>query len=240
MYLNLIQIAESFGVAEAVVEGWVKEEGMPHTPDRGRLLFDRAQVVEWAAARGLVAKAGFLTPEPAGLATGCRLEPLLRAGGIWRDVPPEAVFDVLGRAVAALPGATAAVRQLVAQRLREPGGVTWAPIGGGLALPHPSTRVSLGRDSGMVALLRLRSGLAQAGPTPDAVPVTCLWFFLAPSPRAHLELLGRLTRALMRGPLRAVALASDEDAAILEAARAADLAFADAGRGTMTAGEGGT
>lgn len=239
MYLNLIQIAESFGVAEAVVEGWVKEEGMPHIPDRGRLLFERTLVVEWAAARGLVAKAGFLTPEPAGLAVGCRLEPLLRAGGICRDVPPETVFDVLGRTVAGLPGATPAVRQLVAQRLRAPGGITWAPIGGGLALPHPSTRVSLGRDSGMVALLRLRSGLAEAGPTPDALPVTCLWFFLAPSPRAHLELLGRLTRALTQGPLRTLALAASEDTAILEAARAADVAFAEAGRGAVPAGEDG-
>ena len=35
MYLNLIQIAESFGVAEKVVEGWIRDEGLPHTVDRG-------------------------------------------------------------------------------------------------------------------------------------------------------------------------------------------------------------
>src|ERR1035437_5203112 len=57
MYLNLIQLAESFGVSEKVVEGWIREEGLPHTPDRGRLLFDRAQVVQWAATRGLAAPA---------------------------------------------------------------------------------------------------------------------------------------------------------------------------------------
>src|SRR5674476_1389998 len=55
MYLNLIQIAESFGVAEKVVEGWIRDEGLPYTPDRSRLLFDRAQVTEWAAERGLAA-----------------------------------------------------------------------------------------------------------------------------------------------------------------------------------------
>ena len=48
MYLNLVQLAESFGVSETVVEGWIRDEGLPHTPDRGRLLFDRAQVAEWA------------------------------------------------------------------------------------------------------------------------------------------------------------------------------------------------
>src|ERR1035438_9518710 len=50
MYLNLIQIAESFGVSESVVEDWIRNEGLPHTPDRGRLLFDRVQVANWAAA----------------------------------------------------------------------------------------------------------------------------------------------------------------------------------------------
>ena len=29
MYLNLIQIAESFGVSEKVVEGWIRDEGLP-------------------------------------------------------------------------------------------------------------------------------------------------------------------------------------------------------------------
>ena len=62
MYLNLIQIAESFGVSETVVEDWIRNEGLPHTPDRGRLLFDKVQVANWAAARGLGAKAGFLVP----------------------------------------------------------------------------------------------------------------------------------------------------------------------------------
>src|ERR1022692_4177045 len=84
MYLNLIQIAESFGVSESVVEDWIRNEGLPHTPDRGRLLFDRVQVANWAAARGLAAKAGFLAPETPALAVAWRLETLMRAGGIWR------------------------------------------------------------------------------------------------------------------------------------------------------------
>ena len=63
MYLNLTQIAESFGVSESIVEGWIRHEGLPHTPDRGVLLFDRAQVAQWALIHGLTAQAGFLAPE---------------------------------------------------------------------------------------------------------------------------------------------------------------------------------
>ena len=87
MYLNVVQLAESFGVDERVVDGWIRNEGLPCVHDRGRLLFDRAQVVAWAADRGLAARAGFLAPERTALRPGRRLEPLLRTGGIWRDVP---------------------------------------------------------------------------------------------------------------------------------------------------------
>lgn len=48
MYLNVIQLAESLGVAESVVETWVRNESLPCIHDRERLLFDRAQVVAWA------------------------------------------------------------------------------------------------------------------------------------------------------------------------------------------------
>ena len=53
MYLNLVQIAESFGVSENTIEDWIRAEGLPHIPERGRLLFDRAQVANWAAGRGM-------------------------------------------------------------------------------------------------------------------------------------------------------------------------------------------
>ncbi len=224
MYLNLIQIAESFGVSEKVVEGWIRNEGMPHTPDRGRILFDRALVTEWAATRGLAAQAGFLAPATSALTTHLRLGALLRAGGIWRDVPASEVPDRFEQIVNALPGATPAVRQLLGQRLRAPGGVVLAPVGGGFALPHPSARITLGRDSGMVALLLLRDPLPMADAPVDGVPVVRLFFFIAPSPRAHLDLLGRLGRSLSRGPLRERVTQGASDEAILEAADAGDAA----------------
>src|ERR1044072_329218 len=64
MYLNVVQLAESFGVEESVIEGWVRDEGLPHVPERGRLLFDRPQVATWAAQRGLASKVGLLGPQP--------------------------------------------------------------------------------------------------------------------------------------------------------------------------------
>jgi PTS system nitrogen regulatory IIA component len=227
MYLNLIQISESFGVSESVIEGWVARESMPHIPDRGRLLFDRAQVVEWAAERGLTARGGFLTPPVSALAPGCQIEPLLRVGGIWRDVPAAETLDILEKVIATLPGATLPIRQLLVKRLRAANGVTWTPIGGGFALPHLSVRAALGRDSGTVSLLLLREPLAEAGPAPDHSPVTHLFFFIAPSPRAHLDLLGRLVRTVAQETLRDVVQKSADDGQILASVAAIDRTISD-------------
>jgi PTS system nitrogen regulatory IIA component len=224
MYLNLVQIAETFGVSERVVEGWIRDEGLPHTPDRGRLIFDRAQVAQWAAERGLAAQAGFLAPETPAFATGCRLEPLLRVGGIWRDVPGAEVPARLERVVAGLPGATPAVQQLLGQRLRAKAGINWAPVGGGFALPHLSARVALGRESGTVALLLLRDALPFVDKPPDGVPITRLFFFIAPSPRAHLDLLGRFGRILMQPALRELLARGARDEELLAAFAAIDAA----------------
>jgi PTS system nitrogen regulatory IIA component len=224
MYLNLVQIAESFGVSENVIEGWIRSEGLPHVPERGRLLFDRAQVANWAAARGLAAHAGFLAPVDHALNAQLRLEPLLRRGGIWRNLGANDVTPTLLRVVNTLTGAAPSVRQLVAQRLRASGGVTIAPVGGGFALPHPSARIAVGRESGTLSLLMLREPLPLPEPPPDEVPITTMFFFIAPSPRAHLDMLGRLSRLLSRGQLRELIAQGANDDAIFAAIAAADAA----------------
>jgi nitrogen PTS system EIIA component len=226
MYLNIIQLAESFGVEESVVENWVRKDGLPAIEDRNRFLFDRNQVVDWAAARGLAAKAGFLAAVRPASATNCRLEPLLCAGGIWRDVPAAKVGEVMETIVAKLPGATPPIRQLLAQRLRQAGGISWAAVGNGLALPHLRTPIALGRDAGAFAILMLREALLLTEPAPDDVPVTRLLFFIAPSPRAHLELLSLLSSALLRGGFQKPVMDGASDEQIFSALIAAEASAA--------------
>lgn len=226
MYLNLVQLAESFGVSEKVVDGWIRDEGLPHTPDRGVLLFDRAQVAQWAATRGLAAKAGFLAAEKPALAAVLQLGPLLRVGGIWHDVAATDLPDVFARVASALPGVTPPIRDMLAKRFRAPGGVTMAPIGGGYALPHPAMRVTLGRDSGSMALILLRDQLTPQDLRVDEIPITRLLFFIAPSPRAHLDMVGRISRLLSARPLRDALDQGAADDAIYQIIADADVAAA--------------
>ena len=113
MFLNIIELAQSLGVEESEVEGWIRNDGLPHVTDRGRLLFDRTQVVAWAESHGLAAKVGFLAPEHSKIQSEKKLETMLRAGGIWRDVPAANIFNLLADIVAKLPGATLPVRAYV-------------------------------------------------------------------------------------------------------------------------------
>jgi nitrogen PTS system EIIA component len=230
MYLNLVQVAESFGVSEKVVEDWIRAEGLPHVPDRGRLLFDRARVAHWAAAHGLAARAGFLAPDNLAFTTGLELEPMLRTGGIWRDVPSSGVIELLERIIAALPRVPPSVRVLLGQRLKARGGINWAPVGAGVALPHFSTRVTLGRDAGMIALVLLRDGLSLSDPPVDGLPVRRLFFFVPPSPRAHLQTLGRLSRAISMGPLGTLLEEGATDADLFRAVATVDASGGGAPR----------
>jgi PTS system nitrogen regulatory IIA component len=222
MYLNLIQVSESFGVAEKVVEDWIRREGMPHVSDRGRLLFDRAQVADWAAGHGLTARAGFLAPERAMFASGPGLGGMLERGGIWRGVAPGDAMQVLERVLDALPHVQAPVRALLKQRLHSANGINWAPVGGGVALPHFRSRVALGRDAGVIALLLLNGPLVFQEPPPDGMPVVRLFFFVPPSPRAHLDTLALLSRAISRGSLRSLLEGGASDQVIFEAFHAVE------------------
>lgn len=198
MYLNLIQIAESFGVSEHIITEWVRKEGMPHVHDRGRILFERNPVIEWAAGRGLAAHAGFLaTPEPA-LAGSLELSKLLRTGGIWRQVAPHNLPDTFEAILQRLPGIPGPVRDMLAKRLRQPSGVTLAPIGRGFALPHPAMRIALGETCALAALILLAAPCLDATP-PDGMPITRMIFFLSPTPRLHVDILGLLARTIGAG-----------------------------------------
>lgn len=200
MYINLIQIAESFGVSEHVIMEWVRKEGMPHVHDRDRILFERSQVMDWAASHGLGGQGGFLSEPAPSLANSRELVTLLRRGGIWHDVNTADLDSVFERIVRNLPGLPAAVSNMLAQRILAPGGITAAPVGAGFALPHPAMRVALGEACALVALIELNSAWSAVQP-PDGIPVTRLLFFISPTPRLHVNMLGLLARSIASGML---------------------------------------
>jgi PTS system nitrogen regulatory IIA component len=220
LYLKLPKLAEALGVSESLVLEWVREEGLPHVVNRGALLFERGQVMHWAASRGLAAQTGLLASDKAAAPLRAMLMDRLRAGGIWRDVPAALAIDRMVAVVDAIPGLGAAARGLLRERLRAPGGIAWAPIGDGFALPHFASRVSLGAAQARVALLCLRDPLVPPEEPVDDVPITRLVFFVPASPRAHAATLGLLVRLLSQPRVREVLARSLDDREMLAAVAA--------------------
>ena len=216
MYLNLVQIAESFGVSEQVVLEWVRKEGMPHVHDRDRILFEQAPVMAWAARNGLAANAGFLAQPAPALASALDLADLLRRGGVRRDTAPGDLPKVLEGIIDSLPNPTPAVRDMLAGRMSAPGGLTIAPAGAGFALPHPARGVFLGESCALVALILLSAPLPGTEP-PDGVPVTRLLFFISPTPRLHVNMLGLLARSIASGFLGQAIDAGADDEGLIRA-----------------------
>ena len=67
-----------------------------------------------------------------------------------------------------------------------------------------------------MALICLRDSLPVTESGVDHVPVTRLFFFVAPSPRAHLDILGRLGKLLRSGPARELLLSDTADETIFK------------------------
>lgn len=138
----------------------------------------------------------------------------LRAGGIARDVPAAEVPARLADAARRLPGADPGVTDLLAQLVTAPGALHWALVGDGLALPHVRLPVPLGRDLGVLAILLLREPLSVPEEPPDGRPVRTLLFFVAPTPKAHLEMISQLSNHLLHGRLKQLLAAGACDADI--------------------------
>jgi PTS system nitrogen regulatory IIA component len=85
------------------------------------------------------------------------------------------------------------------------------------------TPIALGREAGILAVVLLREPLTVNEPAPDEQPISRLLFFVAPSPRAHLELLAQLSRGLSRGNLRKLIYDGVTDDEIFAAAAAAEM-----------------
>ena len=161
--------------------------------------------------RGLAAQAGFLAPEAPALAlrfaNRARCCGRAASGATCR----RRSCRMFSRASSPpCPARLPPVRQMLAQRLRAKDGVTMAPVGGGFALPHPSARITLGRDSGTVAL---HPSAAIALPPPELrvgwrAGDPAVFFHRPLAPRPSRSGAPAQPRCISRGPLREV-LAKD-------------------------------
>ncbi|MGH7680375.1 MAG: PTS sugar transporter subunit IIA [Candidatus Eiseniibacteriota bacterium] len=193
MDLSTREVARLLGVTEQVVNRWLRDKAIPAHRLHDQPRFNRVEIQEWAAARGIR-----LSPETAGPdrapAASSSLRAAVERGGIYYDLPGTSSTEVL-EAVTQLPGIPEGVdRDLLRQLLVGREALMSTGIGGGIAIPHPRDPVVIHTPEPIVLTCFLKSAVDFHAI--DAAPVRVIFALLSPSIRAHLRILARLTYAL--------------------------------------------
>jgi len=220
MKISAQDVARMLGVSEDRVFAWTRADDMPCTRVHDQYRFNRAEIIEWATARGMAVNFDALAPSSEPPHATLRLADALERGGVYHDVPGDARDSVLRAVVAALPIPDEADRELLFDVLvaREALGSTG--MGDGIAIPHARNPLIMNVDEAFIALCFLRTPVDFGAI--DGKPVTTLFALVSSSVRNHLQLLSRISLAVQDPELRKAltARASRED--ILAHARRID------------------
>jgi PTS system nitrogen regulatory IIA component len=220
MKITTKDVARLLSVPEEIVFGWVRAGEIPVTRVHEQYRFNRAEILEWATARGISVSADLFPTHDAEESGAPRLSDALEIGGVHPDVGGADRDAVLRAVVDRLALPDDADREVLLDMLLAEDALGSTAVGEGIAIPHVRHPVVLGVRRPSVALLYLATPLDLR--TPDGRPVDTIFFMIAPTVRAHLQLLARLAGALHDPELKqAIARRAGRDE-ILAAVRRAE------------------
>ena len=193
MDLSVREVARLLEVSEKTVHRWLREKAIPAHRLHDQTRFNRVEIQEWAAARGL--RITPATPGPGGEhGAFSSLRDAVERGGVYFNVPGTTPEEALA-AITRLPGIPDGVnRSLLCELLVGREALTSTGIGGGIAIPHPRDPLVMQVQEPIVLVSFLERPVDFRAI--DGVPVRILITLLSPAVRIHLELLSRLSYAL--------------------------------------------
>jgi len=200
MQLDLREASLFLGVDEGTVYRWVKRGDLPGALVHDQYRFDRVDLLEFAAERGLKVRPEMVADTDGGPAQPSLAE-AVRVGGVHPDLAGGDKAAVLRAVVDALPLPPDVDRAFLYQMLlaREQLGSTG--VGHGIAIPHARNPVVLrvGRPAVAVSYLAAPVDFDAL----DGHPVHTLFTLVTPSVRIHLHLLATLAAALQDPEMQA-------------------------------------
>lgn len=224
MKVNVRQAARLLSVSESEVYRWVDSGELPCVVVKNQPLFGRAELLEWATARRLPVSLELFENGEEG-AIRLRLADTLERGGVYRDVPGSDRASVLRAIVQRLPLPDEGDRDLLLQILLARESTGSSGIGDGIAIPHVRIPLVFPGTSGLATLSYL------ASPIPfhavDGKLVHTVFTLLSPTIRGHLQLLSRLSAALLDPGFKEAVLRRAEHGEIVAEARRVEAALAE-------------
>ena len=225
MRVNVRQAAKLLSVSESEVYRWVDSGELPCVVVKNQPLFGRAELLEWATARRLPVSLELFENDGDEGAIRLRLADTLERGGIYHNVPGSDRASVLRAIVHRLPLPDEEDRDLLLQILLARESTGSSGIGDGIAIPHVRSPLVFPGTSGLATLSYL------ASPVPfhavDGKPVHTVFTLLSPTIRGHLQLLSRLSAALLDPGFKEAVLRRAERDEIVAEARRVETALAE-------------
>ena len=222
MELRVREVAKLFAIPEKRIYEWIKDKGLPARQIGGQYRFHRAELLEWATAHQVHLSSEIFGGQENGSGPPPSLAIALQAGGIFHGVGVSDRESALREIVKSMPLPDNVDRELLFDVLLAREALQSTGVGDGIAIPHVRNPVVLHVPKAMVSLCLLSAPIEFGAM--DGKPVHALFSVISPTVRTHLHLLSRLTYGLRQAQFSVPVAAQASREALLEGARAVDLA----------------
>jgi nitrogen PTS system EIIA component len=200
MQLTVRDAARHLGVDEATVRRWINQRALPVHHAHEQVYLNAVELWEWAVENDVAVSRQLLEQARGSPEAVPMLSDLLRAGGIYHDIPGTGKSEVLREFVERLPLPPDHDRAFLLSVLEAREAMGSTGIGDGIAIPHVRNPIVLHVEQAFVTLGLLRNAIDFG--SMDGQPVHALFMVVSPTVPAHLAILARLGFALRDDVLR--------------------------------------
>lgn len=219
MKLSVRDAARLLSVSESELYHWIEDGEIPFYMINHQPLFNREELLEWATEHKLRLSVELFADGAQPVLLG---DALVR-GGVHHRLAGADRASALRAAVATLPIADEAERELVLDIMLARESEASTGVGNGIAIPHVRSPLVFAGEAPAIALCFLAQPIEFDAI--DREPVTTLFVMMTPTVQTHLQLLSRLSVALHDEAFLAVLARRADADAVLAEARRIDLAL---------------
>lgn len=195
--INVREAARLLSVSESEVYRWIEDGDIPCHIVNHQPLFSRAELLEWATAHRKPLSTELFDDGRASISLAAAIE----RGGVYDHVAGRDRESVLRAVVEHLPIADPGERDLVLAIMLAHEKDASTGVGDGVAIPHVRAPLVIAGAPAAIAVCYLEHGVSFDAI--DGNPVHTVFAMMTPTIRAHLQLLSRLSLALLDPAFRA-------------------------------------
>jgi len=223
MLLTVRDAAKLLGTPEKKIYRWVDDGEIPFHKVNDQIRFHRAELLEWATAKKLPVSVEMFHDEDQDADALPSLPRAIEAGGVRYDVAGTDGQSAMRAVVGHVPLPPDVDREFLLDVLLAREALGSTGIGDGIAIPHVRSPVVLNGVPAMITVCFLARPI-EFGAV-DGQPVHTIFSIVSPTIKGHLQLLAKLSRALLDAGFRAAITRRATTEEILAEARRVEKTF---------------